>query len=136
MSENWKNLPELRQDQLIFEDTSGMPLAGSIAPCLLCTKPYIVPMYIGALDQICSECWRTYVDAARVVCFTCKITICRLVPKLLDNGYYIQPKIILHTNACNICKPGLKTSEIIEISEWMRTTRERKIIVPFITRIR
>lgn len=128
----WSKLPRLREDRLIFEDTSGAPIPGTIVPCLLCTKPFLMPQYIGAdVDQICGECFKTYMDAARVVCWKCKITVCRLVPKLLDNGYYIQPRTVLHTSACNICKPGLKTSDIIEITEWMKCTRERKIIVPF-----
>ena len=125
-------LDVLRSDRLLFEDTSGAPRPGDIVPCLLCMKPYMVPLYIGAADQLCPECWKTYNEAARVVCFKCQVTVCRLVPKLLDNGYYVQPRTVLHTDACNICRPGLRESQIIEITEWMRTTRARKvgIIIP------
>ena len=129
--DNWKKLPILRDDALIFEDTSGLPVPGDIVPCLLCTKPFMMRMYTGAPDQVCPECWETYKDAARVLCWKCKVTICRLVPKVLDNGYYIRPRAVLHSSACNICEPGLSQSVIIEIDEWQRRVRPGKIIVPF-----
>ena len=124
------SLRELRQDRLIFEDTSGRPTPGQIVPCLLCCKPFMMPMYLGEPDQICGECWQTYHDAARVICVKCQITCARLMPKLQDTGYYIQPRTVLHTNACPVCRPGIQMSQIIEITEWMKSTRERKIIIP------
>jgi len=86
--------------------------------------------YVGEPDQICPECWTTYKDAARVICFHCKVTICRLIPKILDNGYYIRPRSVLHSSACNICQPGLRQSVIIEIDEWQTHMMPKKIIVP------
>jgi len=127
---NWQTLPVLRNDKLLFQDTSGKPLPGSIVPCLLCAKPFLMRPYIGEPDQICPECWRTYEEAARVVCINCRVTICRLVPKVLDNGYYIKPRTVLHSSACNVCKPGLQLSHITEITEWEKRMRPKKIIIP------
>lgn len=129
---NWKELPVLRNDKLVFEDTSKAPLPGGICPCLLCGKPFLMGFFIGEPDQICPECWKLYGDTARVVCATCQppVTICRLVPKVLENGFYIRPKAVLHTNACNICKRGLRESVIVEIEEWERTRRRGKLILP------
>lgn len=127
---DWRSLPVIRDDRLVFEDTGGLPVPGRIVPCLLCTKPFIMRQYIGAPDQVCGECWKTYRDAARVVCWRCRVTICRLVPKILDNGFYIRPSAVYHSSACNICSPGLKHSEVIEITEWQKHIRPNKIIVP------
>lgn len=120
---------ELRDNRLLFEDTSGPPRAHNIVPCLLCTKPFLMLPFIGTPDQVCPECEVTYKDAARVVCRVCNITICRLVPKVLENGFYIRPKSVLHSNCCNVCKPGLSESSVIEIEEWQRVLRPHKIIV-------
>ena len=122
-------LPMLRQDRLLWQDTGKQPLPGSIVPCLLCCKPYVQSMYIGEADQLCPDCQRTYSDAARVICVRCNITIGRAVPKILDNGYYVRPRSILHSTACNICQPGLNSSTIVEIDEWQRTMRPSKLIV-------
>jgi len=132
MSEDWSKLPTLRKEtyELLWEDTSGSPVPGKIVPCLLCTKPFIMRLYSGTPDQVCGECYETYKDSARVVCWKCKVTICRLVPKVLDNGFYIQPRNVYHSTACNICDPGLSKSTIIEIDEWQRTVRPKKIILP------
>jgi len=118
-----------RQDRLIFADTSGYPLPGTIVPCLLCTKPFLMRFYSGEADQTCPECWETYKDSARVVCCKCRVVICRLVPKVLDNGFYIRPKVTYHSDACSVCKPGLSESKIVEITEWERTMRPKKIII-------
>jgi len=126
---DWKKLPILRQDKLLFQDTGGKPVPNTIVPCLLCGKPFLMPLYRGEPDQICPECWTTYQDAARVICINCKVTICRLVPKVLDNGFYIRPRSVLHSSACNICQPGLKQSIILEIDVWEKQVRPRKIII-------
>lgn len=137
MNDEWRRLSVLRNDSLIFEDTSGLPIPGTIVPCLACTKPFMMRPYVGDPDQLCPECWNTFKDAARVVCAGCKVkfgrhvTIGRAIPKLLDSGFYIRPRSVLHTTACNVCQPGLKRSTIIEIDEWMRHMRTKQIIVPF-----
>ena len=127
---NPNELPLLRNDKLIFMDTSKAPLPGGIVPCLLCTKPFVMPVFLGEPDQVCPECAVTYSDAARVICKKCNITIGRAVPKILENGYYIRPRSVLHSNSCNICRPGLVESTIIEIDQWQKTIRPNKIIVP------
>ena len=126
---DWQKLPQLRNDKLLFEDTSGAPKAHAIVPCLLCTKPFLMLPFIGVPDQVCPECEKTYKDAAKVVCNVCHITICRLVPKVLENGFYIRPKTVLHSDCCNVCKPGLSESSVIEIEKWQRMLRPGKIII-------
>ena len=129
---DYSKLPYLRNDRLIFENTAMPPLPGGIVPCLLCTKPFLMGVFVGEPDQICPECYKTYGETARVVCKGCKnpATICRLVPKVLDNGFYIRPRAVLHSTACNICRPGLTESSIVEIEEWERQRRRGKLILP------
>ncbi len=126
---DWRKLPVLRNDKLLFEDTESKPLPGAIVPCLMCTRPFLMGPFIGEPDQVCPECYKTYGDTAKVICARCRVTICRLVPKVLDSGFYIRPRAVLHSNACNVCKPGLKESYIVEISEWQKHVRPNKIIV-------
>ena len=126
---DWAKLPVLRNDKLIFEDTSSKPLPGAIVPCLMCTKPFLMGVFIGEPDQVCPECYKTYGDTAKVICAKCRVTICRLVPKVLENGFYIRPKAVLHSNACNVCRPGLAESHIVEIAEWQRRMRPGKLII-------
>ena len=132
MATDWSELPLLRNDKLIWEDTSHAPTPNGICPCLLCGKPFLMGFFIGVPDQICGECTQTYGDTARVVCKNCKppVTICRLVPKILENGFYIRPGAVLHTDCCNICKPGLKESSIKEIEEWQMRQKPKTIIRP------
>ena len=90
--------------------------------------------FIGVPDQICPECSKTHKDTARVICRQCAkkgkpVTICRLVPKVLENGYYIRPNAVLHSSACNVCQRGLTESSVIEIEDWERTLRPKKIII-------
>ena len=128
---DWNSLPVLRNDALLWEDTSGSPLPGKIVPCLLCMKPYLMRPFVGVPDQVCPECWETYKDAAKVICWKCRVVICRLVPKVLDNGFYLRPRAVYHADACNICKPEIKKSIIIEIDEWEKHIRPKKLILPF-----
>ena len=128
---------DIRKDDLIFTDTSQLPLPGGIVPCLLCTKPFLMGVFVGAPDQICEECRKTYAECAKVICNGLgekrphpPITICRVRPMRLDNGFTIQPRAILHSNACNTCKPGLEESTILEIDHWQKYCRSGKIIVP------
>ena len=122
-------IADLFKGSLRFADTSLPPTAGKLCPCLLCGKSFIMRIYTGEPDQVCSECWDKYKDCARLVCVRCKVTICRVEPKVLDNGFYVRPRSVLHTNACNICKPGLLQSDVIEIREWERCVRPGKIIM-------
>ena len=122
-------LPVIPGMELLFVDTTGYPLPGKIVPCLLCTKPFLMRPYSGEPDQVCGECWKDYKDAARIVCAKCHVTICRAVPKVLDSGYYIKPRSVLHVDACNVCKPGLTKSTILEIDAWEQHVRPRKIII-------
>lgn len=127
---DWRQLPILRNDKLLFENTADAAIPGTIAPCLLCCKPFLVRPYIGSSDQLCPECWKTYDETARVICSKCNITVCRALPKILDCGYYIRPRSVLRIDACNICRPGLKESVILEIDSWIRNIRGKKIILP------
>ena len=124
-------LPYLRGDKLLFQDTGGSPTPNSIQPCLLCCKPFWLLPFIGVPDQICPECSKTYGDCAKVVCGRCRppVTICRLVPKVMDNGFYIRPRSVLHSDSCNICRRGLTESTILEITEWERSRRPGRLIL-------
>ena len=105
------------------------PLPGRITTCLLCSKPFLLRPYTGAVDQVCVECANTYRDCGRVICSKCSVTVCRVTPKVLTNGYYIKPRMVLHIDFCNVCKPGLTVSTIIEIAEYERMIRPKKIII-------
>lgn len=133
LDQSWRKLPELRaRDPLLFVDTSGYPLPGKIVPCLMCGDPFIMRKFIGEPDQICPECAKVYDEAAIVVCFNCKVAICRLKPGVLDNGFTIHRRAVLHCDACNICQYGLTESHLIEVEQWERQVRPHKptIIVP------
>ena len=116
-------------EELRFLDTTSTPVPGAVVPCLLCAKPFVMRPFIGEPDQVCGECWKTYNECARVICKNCRVTIGRVVPKVLESGFRIRPRMILHSSACNICRPGLTESTIIEIDEWEQTRRNKKIIV-------
>lgn len=116
------------KDLLLLTDTSTPARPGTICPCLLCGKPFIMRNYTGAPDQVCRSCWQTYRDCAKLVCNKCQVVICRILPKKLDNGFEIKPNTVLHSNYCNICRPGLQVSDIIEIKHWEKHTRGGKLI--------
>jgi len=107
------------------------PLPGKILPCLMpgCGKPFLMRPYTGSPDQICPECEVNYRDCARILCSKCNVTICRAMPKVLENGFYIKPRMVLHVDCCNICKPDLTVSNIIEIQQYEKLTRPKKIII-------
>ena len=104
-------------------------MPGHIVPCLLCGDPFLMRTYVGQPDQICSECKKTYADAAVVVCVNCDVVICRLRPKLLDNGYMIQPRSVLHSDGCNICVNGITESHLVEVTAWEKRMRPKKLIL-------
>lgn len=123
-------LPLIRNDTLIWYDSSQMPGPGKIVPCLMCTKPFIMPKFVGEYDQICGECQKTFDESAKVVCKRCHATIGRVAPGLIDCGYLVRPHTTLHVNACNVCRPGILFSTVLEIEQWERVMRPRKIIIP------
>lgn len=114
---------------IIFEDTESQPLPGTEVPCLMCEKKFIMHAYSGEPDQICGSCWNTYQDLAKIICVHCKKVICRHKPGKLDNGFEIHPRMVMHTDACNVCRPGLTESVVIEIENWLKFMRPKKIIV-------
>ena len=128
MKTSWAELSPIKY-KMYLSDTVTRPLPNGIVPCLLCGKPFMMPVFIGEPDQVCPECQAQYGDTAKVICKTCRVTICRVVSKQLDNGFYIRPHSILRSNACNVCKPGLSESTIVEIDEWERTMRPKKITI-------
>lgn len=123
-------LPILANNKILFKKIRRDPaLPGNIVPCMMCGKPFIMPVFIGAPDQMCGECIKTYADTAKLVCRKCNATVCRLAPKLLDSGYYIRPHSILHIKECGICNEGLKESAIEEIEQWERTQRNGRLVL-------
>lgn len=129
----FEDLPVLTNNKILFKKVKADPaLPGNIVPCLMCGKPFIMPVFIGsAPDQLCGECVKTYAETAKVICNKCKVVVCRLVPKVLSNGFYIRPHSILHIDACGVCRPDLTESVIQEIEAWERTRNRGKIIMPF-----
>lgn len=124
------NLQDLR-----LIDTSCKPLPGTIVPCLMCCKPFLMRKYIGVPDQVCPECFDTYKDCATVVCVNCRVVIARVHPGIIDNGYYIRPNSVLHVDQCNTCANFANEAElvstVIEIDAYQRKTGIRpSIIVP------
>jgi len=110
------NLQDLR-----LIDTSCKPLPGTIVPCLMCCKPFLMRKYSGVPDQVCPECFDTYRDCASVICVKCRVVIGRVEPKMLKNGFYIRPNSVLHIDQCNVCsgcKRGDDTvSTVLEIDQ-------------------
>lgn len=92
-------------------------------PCLICGKPFLMGVFIGDPDQLCPVCAEEYRNTARVICKTCRVTVMRVEPGRLDNGFQVYPGQVLHLDACNVCKPGIKVSRILEIAEWERLAR-------------
>lgn len=102
--------------------------------CLLCAKLYAATGQVHH-DQVCSECKKTMRDSAKLVCSKCNIVICRLAPSILDSGFIIRPNMVLHSDSCNICKPGLSESNILEIDLWQKTKRAKKTVMTgFVTK--
>lgn len=128
--DNWRDLPDLRDDRFIGLDASGPLIPGKMSVCLLCAKPFIVPQYIGNIDQVCPECSKTYRETAKIVCRRCKRVIARQKPKVLDCGFYIQPRAVLHVDKCNNCSPGLLVCTVSEVAEYMKRHFIPKTIIP------
>lgn len=123
----WSGIGKVSDLQVLC-DTSSNPLPGTIVPCLMCAKPFLMRRYSGIPDQICPECYVTYADAAKIVCKKCKTTIARVAPEVMDSGFYVRPRAVLHADACNVCKPGLLSSVVLEVDEWERRVGRKTIV--------
>jgi hypothetical protein len=89
-----------------------------------------MPQFIGEPDQACPACRHLMRETAKVVCIRCKRVIARHLPKVLDCGFYIRPRMVLHTDKCNRCCPGLLVSKVLEIEDYMKKHYVPKTIVP------
>lgn len=128
----FEDLPIVTNNKVLFKKVQADPaLPGKIVPCLMCGKPFLMPSFIGVPDQLCGECVKTYADTAKVICRKCKVVVCRLVPKMLANGFYIRPHSLLHIDTCGVCRPGITESVIQEIDAWEKLRNRGRIIVPF-----
>lgn len=118
---------------LALIDTTGTPLPGTIVPCLMCAKPFLMRKYSGIPDQVCPECYDTYRDCASLVCSKCRVVIGRVEPKVLENGFYVRPRTVLHLDECNVCNPEIVTSVVLEIERHDQIVGTRtRIVVPTI----
>ena len=127
----FEDLPRLTNNKILFKKVHADPaLPGNIVQCLMCGKPFLMPYFIGTPDQLCGECMKTYADTAKVICSKCKVVVCRLMPKMLSNGFYIRPHGIPHIDMCGVCNPGIKESVIREIDQWDRMRGRGRIILP------
>ena len=109
------------------------PLPGTIINCMMCGNPFLMRMYTGMPDLICGACFKTYAECATVICIRCKIPVAKIEPSMLDNGFYIRPRQLLHTDKCGCCDPQLEVSTVLEIDQWVKAHGGRKVIVPFAT---
>lgn len=124
------NLSNVNYEDFILSDTSRRPLPNGMYPCLMCAKPFWLGFFIGEPDQVCWECTQAYAETARVVCAVCRVTIGRIIPGIQpESGYVVRKHAILHSNACNICQPGLTESYIVEIRNWIKNVRRGKIFI-------
>ena len=112
------------------EGEKGTPAPLSTAHCVMCRKPFIVPLYTGVYDPVCGECFKTYMDTAKVVCAACGNVVGRVVPGVKDCGYEVKAREVLHTNKCSLCCPDIATSTILEIDMWMQYNREPVLYSP------
>ena len=123
---------ELPFNPLYLQETHQKPLPGTIVPCLMCGKPFLMRIYSGEPDQLCAECWKTYRDCASLVCTVCNITIAKVLPGITDDGFLIRRNSVLHVDACNVCQPDIKKSVVIEIADWNKGMGlNRRTIVNF-----
>lgn len=127
MNDKWGNMPTL--DRLKMMDTSRPPIPGTLVPCLLCAKPFLMPAYSGFPDQVCPDCYHVYADCAIVICKICKIAIAKVRPHMTESGFLVKPRMVLHSTSCSICSPGLAESTIIEVERWERKARPKKLIM-------
>lgn len=111
----WKERP--------VTDDPKKPRVGAMVPCAVCNKIFQVPMYKGVMDPICAECFKTYHDTAVLICRRCNVVVGRIVSKMLDCGFYVKPRMTLHTDKCGICDESVKESTIIEVDQWMKHNR-------------
>lgn len=118
---------------LRLSDNSVAPLPNGVYQCLLCAKPFLMGVFLGEPDQVCPECMVAFEEYAKVVCATCPghVTIARLKPgRVAECDYEIRKRSVLHSDGCNICRPGLKESVIIEIRTFIDHHRRGKLYIP------
>lgn len=132
---DWRKLPVIRADDpLVFHDGVTLPVAGSGVRCLICTRPFQLGPYVGAVDALCPECAKTYADTVAIACTRCRQIIMRVAPRTLGNGFVMRPRTRLHVSGCPGCMPHMKeafgSSPILEAVAWEKERRERKIILP------
>lgn len=115
-------------------DTSKPPKVGDPYPCLRCVKLFVTPMYVGAFDGLCQDCRKLYGECATIICKRCRMAVCKVTPKLLDNGYYIAKRAVLHIPCCGVCKRMKEHdyTEIEEITTWQRQRGQTSIRTIFL----
>lgn len=77
---------------------------------------------------MCKECTELYKDAATIVCATCGAHVAKVVPGVIDCGYDIKPKEVLHVDKCINCCEDVTVSEILEITEWQKHNKPKLYI--------
>lgn len=130
------NLLQSVKDLILREPDYRNPLPGEIVPCCLCRKPYLMRPYSGPPDPICPECFTTYADCAKIICKNCKVIVARVSPEVLESGYYVRPRSVLHTLGCPKCSKRLRNMKeeqveatpIQEIDEWERRMGRKTIV--------
>lgn len=132
-----KTLLQSIKEVVLSDPGEYNPLPGEITGCCLCKKPFLMRSYMGPPDPICSECFKTYSECAKILCRKCKVVLARVKPEVLDSGYYVRPRCVLHSNGCPRCDKKLRSMKsgelgvttIMEIDEWEQRMGRRKTIV-------
>ena len=117
----------LRWEPKTMQGDPARPKPGSVIPCAICQKPFQVPYYIGSVDPICGECFKAYRETATLVCQKCGAVVGRIAPKMLDCGFYVRPRMRLHTDQCGMCREDIVESTIVEVKEWI--ARHRRPVI-------
>ena len=99
----------------------------------MCAKPFLMRPYSGIPDQVCPECYDTYSECASIVCSKCRVVVAKAHPKVLESGFYVRPRAVLHLDECNVCNPEIATSVVLEIARYDEICGTKtSIVVPTI----
>jgi hypothetical protein len=114
----WGKIPSL--DKLKLTDNTEYPLPGTIVLCLMCGDPFLMRQYSGYPDQVCPSCYDTYKDCCSIICRKCGVVVAKVQPKVMESGFYVRPRSVLHIDLCNVCRgpvdAGHKIGEVDHIS--------------------
>lgn len=96
-------------------------VAPDFVPCAMCGRKLHLSEIrhyntgvVNASDALCPECSRNFPKHSCIVCVRCCAIVARIPPMRMKSGFVIKPNTFYHTQACPNCKPGVRTTDIIE----------------------